>query len=196
ELNERLLFEKKNQDLATERAEAESRATAMSQARITAEEALTRKALEAEAARRRGSGACGQPAGRNARAEGSAPGATLALGRGRRRGRRPDDCLRHRRAHAHAASGCAGRGNAAGRTPQAEARICLSSGATVGCASLERDRSSKNTQAALTLAALGVVFGDIGTSPLYAVKETFSPVHGIPLTPPAILGGLSTIFWS
>jgi len=61
---------------------------------------------------------------------------------------------------------------------------------------LERDRSGKNTQAALTLAALGVVFGDIGTSPLYAVKETFSPVHGIPLTPAAILGGLSIIFWS
>ena len=32
---------------------------------------------------------------------------------------------------------------------------------------------------ALTVAALGVVFGDIGTSPLYAVKETFSPVHGM-----------------
>ncbi len=49
---------------------------------------------------------------------------------------------------------------------------------------------------ALTLAALGVVFGDIGTSPLYAVKETFSPVHGIPLTHDNILGGLSTIFWA
>jgi KUP system potassium uptake protein len=61
---------------------------------------------------------------------------------------------------------------------------------------LERDRSGKTSQAALTLAALGVVFGDIGTSPLYAVKETFSPVHGIPLTPAAILGGLSIIFWS
>ena len=61
---------------------------------------------------------------------------------------------------------------------------------------MERDRSGRNTQAALTLAALGVVFGDIGTSPLYAVKETFSPHHGIPLTPSAILGGLSTIFWS
>ncbi|HEX5092395.1 MAG TPA: KUP/HAK/KT family potassium transporter, partial [Burkholderiales bacterium] len=35
--------------------------------------------------------------------------------------------------------------------------------------------------AALALAALGVVYGDIGTSPLYAVKETFSPEHGIPL---------------
>ena len=49
---------------------------------------------------------------------------------------------------------------------------------------------------ALTLAALGVVFGDIGTSPLYAVKETFSPSHGIALTHDNILGGLSTIFWA
>ena len=57
-------------------------------------------------------------------------------------------------------------------------------------------RSRTSTQAALTLLALGVVFGDIGTSPLYAVKETFSPEHGIPLTPGNILGGLSTIFWA
>ena len=49
---------------------------------------------------------------------------------------------------------------------------------------------------ALTLAALGVVFGDIGTSPLYAVKETFSPSHGIALTHDNVLGGLSTIFWA
>jgi KUP system potassium uptake protein len=61
---------------------------------------------------------------------------------------------------------------------------------------LERDRSSRASETALTLAALGVVFGDIGTSPLYAVKETFSPAHGIPLTPASIFGGLSTIFWS
>ncbi|HXM80839.1 MAG TPA: potassium transporter Kup [Burkholderiales bacterium] len=47
----------------------------------------------------------------------------------------------------------------------------------------------------LTLAALGVVFGDIGTSPLYAVKETFNPEHGIPLNTANILGGVSTIFW-
>ena len=46
------------------------------------------------------------------------------------------------------------------------------------------------------MAALGIVFGDIGTSPLYAVKETFSPDHGIPLTEANILGGLSTIFWA
>ena len=57
-------------------------------------------------------------------------------------------------------------------------------------------RSYAATQSALTLLALGVVFGDIGTSPLYAVKETFSPDHGIPLTDANILGGLSTIFWS
>ena len=48
----------------------------------------------------------------------------------------------------------------------------------------------------MTLAALGIVFGDIGTSPLYAVKETFAPHHGIPLERAAILGGLSTMFWA
>ena len=61
----------------------------------------------------------------------------------------------------------------------------------------DRDsRHRKSSLAALTLAALGIVFGDIGTSPLYAVKETFSPDHGIPLTHANILGGLSTIFWA
>jgi KUP system potassium uptake protein len=48
----------------------------------------------------------------------------------------------------------------------------------------------------LTLLALGVVYGDIGTSPLYAVKETFNAEHGIPLNTQNILGGASTIFWS
>ena len=51
-------------------------------------------------------------------------------------------------------------------------------------------------QMRLTLIALGVVFGDIGTSPLYAVKETFSAEHGIALTEENILAGLSMIFWS
>jgi KUP system potassium uptake protein len=54
----------------------------------------------------------------------------------------------------------------------------------------------RQSRAALTLLALGVVYGDIGTSPLYAVKETFSPAHGIPLETATILGGLSTIFWA
>ena len=53
----------------------------------------------------------------------------------------------------------------------------------------------KTSTAALTLLALGIVYGDIGTSPLYAVKETFNPAHGIPLGEASILGGLSTIFW-
>jgi len=59
-----------------------------------------------------------------------------------------------------------------------------------------KEQGQTSTRAALTLAALGVVYGDIGTSPLYAVKETFNPAHGIPLTPDTILGGLSAIFWA
>jgi KUP system potassium uptake protein len=54
----------------------------------------------------------------------------------------------------------------------------------------------KSSHLALTIAALGVVFGDIGTSPLYALKETFSPAHGIPLTEASVLGGLSTVVWA
>jgi KUP system potassium uptake protein len=50
--------------------------------------------------------------------------------------------------------------------------------------------------ALLALLALGVVYGDIGTSPLYAAKETFNPDHGIPLSEENILGGVSAIFWS
>ena len=53
----------------------------------------------------------------------------------------------------------------------------------------------KPTLAALSLLALGIVYGDIGTSPLYAAKETFNPEHGIPLTTANILGGISAIFW-
>jgi len=48
----------------------------------------------------------------------------------------------------------------------------------------------------LVLAAIGVVFGDIGTSPLYALKECFSPEHGIPYSPEAVMGIISMIFWS
>jgi len=57
-------------------------------------------------------------------------------------------------------------------------------------------RAPRSSTSALTLLALGVVFGDIGTSPLYAMKETFAPSHGIPLDDQNILGGLSIIFWS
>ena len=54
----------------------------------------------------------------------------------------------------------------------------------------------RQSTAALALLALGIVYGDIGTSPLYAAKETFNPQHGIPLTPENIIGGVSAIFWS
>jgi KUP system potassium uptake protein len=54
----------------------------------------------------------------------------------------------------------------------------------------------KQATATLSLLALGVVYGDIGTSPLYAAKETFNPDHGIALTQLNILGGVSAIFWS
>ena len=50
--------------------------------------------------------------------------------------------------------------------------------------------------AALSLTALGVVYGDIGTSPLYAVKEAFLPEHRLPLNEANVLGILSLIFWS
>jgi KUP system potassium uptake protein len=48
----------------------------------------------------------------------------------------------------------------------------------------------------LSLAALGVVYGDIGTSPLYALRECFHGPHAIPATPDNILGVLSLVFWS
>ncbi|MEX8506227.1 potassium transporter Kup [Leptothrix ochracea] len=49
--------------------------------------------------------------------------------------------------------------------------------------------------AALTLGALGVVYGDIGTSPLYALKEVFHTGH-VAVTPDNILGVLSLVFWT
>jgi KUP system potassium uptake protein len=54
----------------------------------------------------------------------------------------------------------------------------------------------KSRLAALTLAAVGVVYGDIGTSPLYTMKEVFSPLHGIALNRANLLGVVSLIFWS
>jgi len=50
--------------------------------------------------------------------------------------------------------------------------------------------------AGLAVAALGVVYGDIGTSPLYALREAFHGRHGIPVTPDNVMGVLSLVFWS
>ena len=48
----------------------------------------------------------------------------------------------------------------------------------------------------LTVGALGVVFGDIGTSPLYAIREAFSPHYGLVADHDTVLGLLSLVFWS
>ena len=48
----------------------------------------------------------------------------------------------------------------------------------------------------LCLTALGVVYGDIGTSPLYAIRECFNGAHGMPVTQANILGVLSLVFWT
>jgi len=61
--------------------------------------------------------------------------------------------------------------------------------------SAEAHPKTPGALAALTLAAIGVVYGDIGTSPLYALKEVFA--HGrVPLTPDNVLGILSLVFWT
>ena len=54
----------------------------------------------------------------------------------------------------------------------------------------------KHSPAILALLALGVVFGDIGTSPLYALKETFFGHYRLAPTPENVLGALSLFFWS
>src|SRR5919107_1355796 len=50
--------------------------------------------------------------------------------------------------------------------------------------------------AILTLTALGVVYGDIGTSPLYTMKEAFGDAHGLAPSPVNVYGILSLVFWS
>ena len=56
--------------------------------------------------------------------------------------------------------------------------------------------TGKKSLPALLVGAIGVVYGDIGTSPLYALKESFAPHHGLPPNPENVLGVLSLIFWS
>lgn len=57
-------------------------------------------------------------------------------------------------------------------------------------------RNSRSRWKLLALGALGVVYGDIGTSPLYALRECFHGPHALPLTLPNVLGVLSLIFWA
>ncbi|MBV0881512.1 potassium transporter Kup [Noviherbaspirillum sp. L7-7A] len=55
--------------------------------------------------------------------------------------------------------------------------------------------SHKSSLTALTLAAIGIVYGDIGTSPLYTMKEVFAKEHSLALNEPNIIGVVSLILW-
>ena len=61
---------------------------------------------------------------------------------------------------------------------------------------LTPDQPGRKPLAPLVLGAVGVVFGDIGTSPLYTLRECFNGPHGLLLTAANVLGILSTIFWA
>ena len=58
------------------------------------------------------------------------------------------------------------------------------------------DAHDRRRELKLALAALGVVYGDIGTSPLYSVRECFTEPHGVAVTRANVLGVLSLVFWS
>src|SRR4051812_26113444 len=59
-----------------------------------------------------------------------------------------------------------------------------------------QDRKQQSNFGLLVLSALGIVYGDIGTSPLYAIRECFHENQHIALNEPNVLGVLSLIFWS
>ncbi|MFH1724975.1 MAG: potassium transporter Kup [Elusimicrobiota bacterium] len=61
----------------------------------------------------------------------------------------------------------------------------------------QREKTSPSSRLPfLCLAALGIVYGDIGTSPLYAIRECFHGPHSVAVSPANVLGVLSLIFWS
>ncbi|VEB43499.1 potassium transport protein Kup [Chromobacterium violaceum] len=59
----------------------------------------------------------------------------------------------------------------------------------------DRERGQQS-MAMLALAALGVVYGDLGTSPLYALQEAFNGDHGVRPTPDNVVGVVSLFLWS
>jgi KUP system potassium uptake protein len=60
----------------------------------------------------------------------------------------------------------------------------------------QQAKGSKKKLLYLSLLAIGIVYGDIGTSPLYAIRECFHGQHSVATTPDNILGILSLVFWS
>ena len=67
---------------------------------------------------------------------------------------------------------------------------------TLRPASQEQSAPSHAAVAALVVGAVGVVFGDIGTSPLYTVKEMFNPLYGLTPEPATVKGLMSLGFWA
>ncbi|MDD5033638.1 MAG: KUP/HAK/KT family potassium transporter, partial [Methylococcaceae bacterium] len=58
------------------------------------------------------------------------------------------------------------------------------------------EKHHQSSFAALALGAIGVVYGDVGTSPLYTVKELFNPAYGLQPNQADVFGGISLIFWA
>jgi KUP system potassium uptake protein len=86
----------------------------------------------------------------------------------------------------------------AGRPPESKPPASLAAplGVTRQQAHGAQAGGHQTNLATLVLAALGVVFGDIGTSPLYALKECFTEPHGAHVTPENVFGVLSLMLWS
>ena len=75
----------------------------------------------------------------------------------------------------------------------------MSSHASTSDSAAPADHGDGHHKASITsmaLAAMGVVYGDIGTSPLYTMKEVFNGHHAVPVTPDNVLGILSLVFWA
>src|SRR6185437_9149083 len=82
--------------------------------------------------------------------------------------------------------------NAPNERPSEKLEVDAAQGVAAG------DKSSGNHTAmrALVIGAIGVVFGDVGTSPLYTMKEAFYGPHGMPVDAPNVLGILSLVTWT
>ena len=77
------------------------------------------------------------------------------------------------------------------------ANVAVGQWVALSCAFMTQDKQhDKSRLWTLTLGALGVVFGDIGTSPLYSLRECFSTHYNLPVTADNVLGILSLIIWS
>src|SRR5215203_4786218 len=76
------------------------------------------------------------------------------------------------------------------------ARMATSSTSASVADTAPTSHGPKDSLPVLMLGAVGVVYGDIGTSPLYAMKESFIGPHPLAVDPLHILGVLSLIFWS